>query len=183
MAYDFSLIKNKREEIKEWLKKEISTIRTGRVTPALVENILVDAYGSKIPLKHTASIAVEDAKTLRITPWDASVLKNIEHALVNSNLGTNPIADKQSVRISLPELTEERRKALIKVLSEKLEQSKVSLKLQRDEVWKDIQEKERNGEISEDDKFRLKEKLQEIVDQITEELTGMARHKEEEIKI
>lgn len=181
MPYDFSLIKSKGEEIKEWLKKEITSLRTGRATPALVENILTDVYGSKSPIKHIASISIEDARTLRITPWDASVLKNIEHALINSNLGINPIADKQSVRIFLPELTEERRKSLLKILNEKLEQSKISLKLQRDEIWKDIQAKERNGEISEDDKFRLKDELQKIIEEITEELIGIAKRKEEEI--
>lgn len=182
MAYDFSQTKKKGEEIKEWMKKESASLRTGRATPALVENIPVDSYGSRVPLKHVASISVEDARTLRVTPWDAGVVKNIEHAIIGSNLGVQPIADKQSVRIVMPELTEERRKSLIKILYDKLEEAKISLKLAREEVWKDVQEKERNGEISEDDKFRLKEELQKIIDGFSKEIEEMAERKELEIR-
>lgn len=181
MAYDFSSIKNDSEEIKEWLKKETSSLRTGRATPALVENIMVDSYGTRTPLKHIASISVEDARTIRITPWDAGVLKNIEQSISASNLGIQPIADKQSIRVALPELTEERRKSLIKLLGEKLEEAKVSLKLKREEEWKDIQEKERAGEISEDDKFRHKEELQKIIDKVSADMEEIAKNKEKEI--
>lgn len=163
------------------MKKETSSLRTGRATPALVENIMVDSYGTRTPLKHIASIAAEDARTIRITPWDAGVLKNIEHSISISNLGIQPIADKQSIRISLPELTEERRKSLIKLLNEKLEEARVSLKLKREEEWKDIQEKERSGEISEDDKFRYKEELQKIIDKVSTDLEEIAKNKEKEI--
>lgn len=182
MNYDFSKIKKKTEEIKEYFKTEISSLRTGRANASLVENILVDSYGSKMPLKHVASISVEDARSLRITPWDASVLKNIETAISNSNLGIQPIADKQTIRISMPELSEERRRALTKLLSEKLENAKISLRRERDEAWKDIQEKERNGEIPEDDKFRFKDELQKIIDKTTEELEMISNRKEQEIK-
>jgi ribosome recycling factor len=182
MAYDFSQIKKKGEEIKEWMKKESSSLRTGRATPALVENIIVDSYGSRVPLKHVASISVEDARTLRIAPWDAGILKNIEHAIITSNLGIQPIADKQSVRVTMPELTEERRKSLIKILYDKLEEARISLKLAREEVWKDIQEKEKNGEIPEDDKFRLKDELQKIIDGIFQEIEGVANKKQLEIE-
>ncbi|MFA4890089.1 MAG: ribosome recycling factor [Candidatus Paceibacterota bacterium] len=180
--YDFSQIKKKGEEIKEWMKKESSSLRTGRATPALVENLVVDSYGSRVPLKHVASISAEDARTLRVTPWDAGMLKNIEHAIISSNLGIQPIADKQSVRVTMPELTEERRKSLIKILYDKLEEAKISLKLAREEVWKDVQEKERNGEIPEDDKFRLKDELQKIIDGFSKEIEEMIERKELEIR-
>lgn len=163
------------------MKKETSSLRTGRATPALVENIMVDSYGTRVPLKHVASIAAEDARTIRITPWDTGVLKNIEYSISASNLGIQPIADNQSIRISLPELTEERRKSLIKLLNEKLEEARVSLKLKREEEWKDIQEKERAGEISEDDKFRYKEELQKIIDKVSTDLEEIAKNKEKEI--
>ncbi len=181
MIYNFSGIKDKSEDIKKKFQNEISSLRTGRATPAFVENIMVDSYGAKMPLKHAASINVEDARTLRITPWDISVIKNIENALANSSLGSQPIADKQSIRLTLPELSEERRKALIKVLSEKVEEAKVSLRRERDEVWKNIQAKEREGEIPEDDKFRFKDDLQKIIDKATEEVEEMAGRKEKEI--
>ncbi|MCX6731662.1 MAG: ribosome-recycling factor [Candidatus Parcubacteria bacterium] len=181
MTYDFSKIKNKSEEVKNHLKKEVSSLHSSRANPALVEDIMVDSYGTKMPVKHVATISVEDARTLRITPWDISVLKNIEIALSGSNLGGQPIADKQSIRIALPELSEERRKAIIKVLSEKLEEAKISLRQERDEVWKDIQEKERKGEIPEDDKFRFKEELQKMIDKVNEELEEVAERKKQEI--
>lgn len=181
MTYDFSKIKRKTEEIKEHLKKEIFSLHSSRANPALVEDIMVDSYGTKMPIKHVATISVEDARTLRITPWDISVLKNIESAISSSNLGAQPIADKQSVRIVLPELSEERRKTIIKVLSEKLEEAKVSLRQERDEIWKDIQERERRGEIPEDDKFRLKDEMQKIIDKVTEELEETADRKRQEI--
>lgn len=180
--YDFTQIKKKGEEVKEWMKKESSSLRTGRATPALVENIPVDSYGSRVPLKHVASISVEDARTLRISPWDAGMLKNIEHAIISSNLGIQPIADKQTVRVTMPELTEERRKSLIKILHDKLEEAKISLKLAREEAWKEIQEKEKNGEIPEDDKFRLKDDLQKIIDAISGEIEEVAKKKEAEIQ-
>ena len=182
MAYDFSRIKSKTEETKNWFKTEISSLRTGRANPAVVENILVDSYGSKMPLKHVAAISVDDARTLRVTPWDASILKNIESAVSASNLGIQPIADKQSIRITLPELSEERRNSLLKILREKLEEARITMRKERDEVWKDIQEKERNGEIPEDDKFRFKDELQKIIDRGVEELEEIAGKKEQEIK-
>jgi ribosome recycling factor len=181
MLYDFSKIKRKTEEIREHLKKEIFSLHSSRANPALVEDIIVDSYGTKMPLKHIATISVEDARTLRITPWDISVLKNIEVAISASNLGSQPIADKQSIRLALPELSEERRKSIIKVLSEKLEETKISLRKERDEVWKDIQEKERKGEIPEDDKFRFKDELQKIIDKANEELEEIAERKKQEI--
>lgn len=182
MSYDFSNIKNKAEEIKNHFKNEIASLRTSRATPALVENILIDSYGTKTSLKHLASISIEDAKTLRIAPWDTSILKNIEIAINVSNLGIRPIVDKQSVRLSLPELSEERRDSLLKLLSEKFQEIKISLRQERDEIWKDIQEKERKGEIPEDDKFRFKDELQKIIDKITEELEEIAKRKELEIR-
>jgi ribosome recycling factor len=181
MNYDFSKIKSAVGDIKKKFQGEISSLRAGRASPGLVENIMVDSYGAKMPLKYAASINIEDSRTLRITPWDISVLKNIENALANSSLGSQPISDKQSIRLILPELSEERRKALIKTLSEKIEEARVSLRRERDKVWKDIQEKERKGEIPEDDKFRFKEELQKIIDKATEELEEIAERKEKEI--
>ena len=181
MNYDFSKIKNRGEEIKEWLKKEFIPLRTSRATPALVENILIDSYGSKTPLKHVASITVEDARTLMITPWDHSVLKSMEHAIVGSSVGISPVVDKNSIRLTMPELTEERRKALMKVVSEKLEEAKISLRKARDEVWQDIQNKEKKGEMPEDDKFRFKDELQKVIDKTIKDIEEISERKNKEI--
>lgn len=181
MNYDFSKIKNDGERIKERFKQEVTALRTGRANPSILENLLVDSYGSKTPLKHLASISVEDARTLRVAPWDTSVIKNIESAIASSSLGVQPIADKQSVRVSFPSLTEERRKSLVKILFAKLEESRISLRQSRDHIWKDIQDKEKEGEIPEDFKFRFKDELQKIVDKISGDLEEAAKKKEQEI--
>ena len=167
MNYDFSKIKSEGERVKDRFKQEVASLRTGRATPAMVEDLMVDSYGTKTPLKHLAAISAEDARTLRISPWDASTMKNIENAISTSSLGVQPIADKQTIRISLPGLTEDRRKLLVKTLSAKLEEGRISMRQERDKVWKDIQEKERAGEIPEDFKFRFKDELQKIVDKVS----------------
>jgi len=181
MNYDFSRIKNEGDRVKDRFKQEVASLRTGRATPAMVEDLMVDSYGTKTPLKHLAAISVEDARTLRISPWDASTMKNIESAISSSSLGVQPIADKQTIRISLPGLTEDRRKLLIKTLSAKLEEARIPLRQERDKVWKDIQEGERAGEIPEDFKFRFKDELQKIVDKVSADLEEMSKRKEQEI--
>jgi ribosome recycling factor len=181
MVYDLSPLKNKLPEIKEWLKKELSLLTTGRASPALLDNIAVDYYGAKQPLKHVGAISAEDARTLRIRPWDSSLISQIDQAIRNSSMGLQAIAEKDSVRVIFPELTQERRKALLKTVSEKLEQARISLRKIRDEYWREIQDKEREGKISEDNKYRLKDELQELIDEIQKKLEEMAKTKEKEI--
>lgn len=183
MAYDFSTFKKKAKETEEWLKGELSILRTGRATPALVENIKVDYYGSKTALKAVSAISVEDARTLRIKPWDSDSIMAIEQAVRASELGIQPVIDKDTIRIIFPELTQERRKTLLKVLGDKLEQSKISLRSEREDVWRDIQDKEKEGKISEDEKYRHKEDLQKLVDETSKRLEEIAARKEGEIKI
>ena len=128
-------------------------------------------------MKHLAAISVEDAGLCALLLWDVSVIKNIESAISTSNLGVQPIADKQSIRISLPGLTEERRKALTKILSAKLEESKIPMRQERDKVWKDIQEKERAGEIPRISNFVSKTNFKKIVDKISADLEEMSKRK------
>ena len=182
MPYDLSPVKKKLPEIKEWLKKELSLLRTGRASPALLDNIVVDYYGAKQPLKHLGAISAEDARTLRIKPWDVSLIHQIEQEIRYSDLGLQPIAEKDSLRIIFPELTQERRRTLLKITGEKLEQARISLRKLRDEHWRDIQDKEREGKISEDEKFRLKEELQKLVDGTVKEMEEMVSAKEKEIQ-
>lgn len=146
-----------------------------------MEDLEIDSYGSKMPLKHLAAISTEDARTLNIKPWDKNNIQAIELAVRSSNLGLQPLVDQDIIRIIIPELTEERRGALKKMLKEKLEQAKVSVRRARDEVWSKIQEKERAGEISEDEKFRLKDKMQEKIDAAFKKLEEIADKKEKEI--
>lgn len=181
MAYDFSNFKKEGEQIKEWLSKEFSGIRTGRATPALLDNITIDLYGSKSQIAHIAGITTEDARTLRVSPWDKGQVKAIEKAITAANLGVSVATDESGLRVIFPELTRERRTLLMKIVGEKIEKAKVSMRGERENVLNDIQNKCKDGEISEDDKFKYKEELQDMIDTFKEELEGMGEKKEKEI--
>lgn len=181
MAYDFKYLKEKVAEVETWLQQEFFGIRTGRATPALLDNIRVEAYGSQMPLNQVASVGVEDARTLRIAPYDATLAKDIERAISQSDLGVSVGADERGVRVSFPELTSERRAQLIKLVKDKLEDARISVKKVREEVWDDIQKKEKAKEMAEDEKFRAKDEMQKIVDEANRRLDEMAERKEKEI--
>jgi ribosome recycling factor len=181
MAYDFSKFKNKTNEIEKWLKSEFSSIHTGRAMPALLDGVTVDSYGANTAINHIAAITAEDQKTLRIAPWDKSQIKDIEKAINDANLGVSVSVDDQGLRVFFPELTTERRHAFIKIAKEKLEEARISVRNERDKTWNDIQEKEKNKEISEDDKYRLKDELQKQVDAVNKILEGLENKKEQEI--
>lgn len=180
--YDFKVLQQKIEEGQEWLRKEYQGLRTGRATPTLIDGILVESYGSRVPLNQTANVGVEDARTLRISPWDVSQLKEIEKAITNANLGVGVSSDEKGVRVSFPELTSERRTSLIKIAKERLEDARQSLRGTREEIWSDIQTKEKESEISEDDKFRLKDELQKHIDAGNTALEELFKKKEAEIQ-
>jgi ribosome recycling factor len=181
MSYDFSSFKKKLEGVEDWLTTEYAGVRTGRATPAILDNVYLDSYGTRTPLKHVASISIEDARTIRVAPWDKGQIKGIEKAIGEANLGLSASSDTMGVRVFFPELTSERRIALVKVTREKLEHARVSVRAERDEVWSEIQTLEKEGEIPEDDKFRLKEDMQKFVDQANAKLEEMAERKEREI--
>ena len=181
MVYDFSNLKQKIKDTEEWLLKEYKSVRTGRATPALLDGVQVDSYGSMIPINQVANISIEDARTLRITPWDVSQVKEIEKAITSKNLGVSVSTDEKGVRTSFPELTEENRNMLLKVVKDKLEEARISLRSERDDVWGDIQKKEKEKEISEDDKFTYKDEMQKFIDGGIEKLEMVAVRKEKEI--
>lgn len=181
MNYDFKSLEQKCADTKEWLKREYSSLRTGRANPALLDSIKVNAYGSLMPLKQVANITVEDARSLRIIPWDAALVKDIERAIAQADLGVGTGSDNAGVRVTVPELTSERREQLVKVAKQKLEEARTAVRIARDEVWKDIQDKEREGEISEDDKFRLKEEMQKKIDTTNGDLEQVFGKKEQEM--
>jgi ribosome recycling factor len=180
--YDFSKIQNRSREVENWFRSEISLLRTGRASPALLENIKVDYYGAKALLKSMASISTKDARTLRVAPWDLESITQIEQAIRASELGVQPIVEKNLIRVVFPELTEERRNSLLKILAGKLEEAKISLRREREEVWRDIQDKEQRGELSEDDKYRYKDELQKIIEKSMKTLEETAAKKKEEIR-
>ncbi|MEI6842924.1 MAG: ribosome recycling factor [bacterium] len=181
MSYNFSQFKQNIKDLEEWLKKEMSGIRTGRATPAILDGVKVEAYGSEIPINQLANISVEDARMIRIAPWDASQVKAIEKGIVASDLGLSVVVDGNGIRVVFPELTGDRRLALVKVAKQKLEDARVTLRTEREKIIKDVDAKEKSGELSEDEKFRLKTELQKIVDDSGRTLDEIFSKKEKEI--
>ncbi|MFA6552276.1 MAG: ribosome recycling factor [Candidatus Paceibacterota bacterium] len=182
MVYNFSKFNDEAKRIQDWLQKEFSGIRTSRATPAILDGISVESYGTKMPIKQVANIISEDAKTLRIAPWDASMGKEIEKAIVASNLGLSVASDDKGVRVSFPELTADRRTALIKLAKEKTEEAKISIRKIRDVVMKDIQSKEKEAGMGEDEVKRLKNEAQKLVDTANKKLQEMEERKNKEIQ-
>lgn len=174
-------IKPELEKVVSFFSGELSKIRTGRATPSLVEDILVDVFGQKMPVKQLGAISAPEPRQLVIQPWDKSYVEPIEKAISQSNMGTSPVVDKDVIRINLPTLTEEYRKNLIKLLSEKEEEARKIIRKWREEAWGEIQEKTREGEIREDDKFKAKEELQEMVDEFIKKIEDLGEKKRREI--
>jgi ribosome recycling factor len=181
MAYSFSPLKQKISETEEWLRKEFSMIRTGRATPVILDSIKVDSYGAKMAINQIGSVNVEDPKTLRIIPWDTTQIKNVEKAVIDANLGLSVTADEKGLRIIFPELTSERRQALVKITKQKLEEARITLRVEREKIWDDIQGQEKKGTIGEDDKFRYKDEMQKIIDGANKNLEETGSKKEKEI--
>lgn len=180
--FDFGELKNKSKEVESWLIKEFSAIRTGRANSAILDFVSVEAYGSKMAVKELANIIVEDSRTIKIEPWDMGVGKGIEKAITTSNLGLSVAPFDKGLRVIFPELTAERREQFVKVVGQKLEEAKVSLRGLRDKTSKMIDEKEKAGGMGEDDKFRLKDEMQKIIDECNAKLQELAEKKEKEIR-
>ncbi|HEY9584138.1 MAG TPA: ribosome recycling factor [Candidatus Paceibacterota bacterium] len=181
MQYNFSKFKENLKSVEDWIAKEFSGIRTARATPAILDAIFVEAYGSKMPIKQVATINIEDARTIRIAPFDLTQGKAIEKAITAANLGLSVSADDRGVRVNFPELTAERRTSLLKLAKERLEQAKVSVRKHRDDVVKDIEDKNKKKEMTDDEKFRNKADLQKLVDDFNKKLDEHYSKKEKEI--
>lgn len=177
----FTQFDEKINKTKEHFAGELKSIRTGRANPSILANIMVDAYGAPAPLPHLANIAAPEAKLLTVEPWDKSLLKEIAKAIAASALNLNPTADGNILRVKLPDLTEENRKNLIKIINEKLEQARVSVRQARDEVKKQTENKKKAGEISEDEKFKTIEKLDKKTKETIAELEKTAADKDKEV--
>lgn len=167
--------------IVSWLQDEYGGIRAGQATPALLDSVKAESYGTMTPLNQMSSIGVEDARTLRISPWDASVIPAIERAITDANLGVSVSTDSAGLRVSFPELTSERREQLKKLAKSKLEDARVSVRGARDEAIKDLEKQQKDGDISEDEKFTEKEKIQKKVDECNKKLEELYTAKETEI--
>lgn len=162
-------------------KSEIGTLRTGRATPAMVEDIPVQAYDQKMELKGLASINVPDPKTIVIDPWDKNVIKDIEKALNDSDIGVSPVVDGTVIRLNMPPMTEENRKDMVKILKQKAELARISIRGIREKIRDKIIKAEEAKEISEDERFRGQEELDKHVGELNKEIDKIAEDKEKEI--
>ncbi len=181
MAYNFSQFKQGGDGAVEWLRKEYSGLRTGRATASILDSVLVDSYGSKVPINQLANINLEGSQSIRIVPWDASVSKSIETAIQQSNLGLSVSIDDKGLRVNFPSLTSERRTELTKVAKQKLEEARVRVRNEREKVHSDVEKKEKLNELDKDDAFRAKQDLQKLVDETNKKLEGLFESKEKEI--
>jgi len=163
------------------LDDDLAGIRTGRATPALVEKLLIEYYGTPTPLMQLASISVPEPRSLLIKPFDPSSLKGVEKAILASDLGLTPNNDGKQIRLSLPALTEERRHELVKVVHNRLEECRIAVRNVRRDVHNDMRDFEKEKLISEDDLKRGEEDLQKVTDHNIEEINKHGQHKEQEI--
>jgi ribosome recycling factor len=172
-------LKQQLQRVLDVMKNDIGTIRTGRATPSLVENIVVTVYGGSTKLKvmEVATVGATDAQSLVITPYDASIIDEIRKGIMESNTGLNPMADGQVIRISIPPLTKERREELIKLMKHKLENGKIMVRQTRQKAMDDIKKQD----FPEDDEKRLEKEVQKTVDDMIETIESMGKQKEAEL--
>ena len=174
-------IKPELEKVINFFERELKKIKTSRASPSLVEGILVECFGQKFPLSQLAEISIPEPRQILIQPWDTSYIEGIVKALEKTGLGAAPIVDKNLIRINLPSLSGEFRKDLIRLISEKQEESRKTVRRWREEAWEEIQNGFREGKIREDDKFKGKDELQELIDECNEKIEELAEKKKKEI--
>ena len=162
------------------LKEDLSQIRTGRATPEIVEDILVEAYETKAPVKNYATINIIDAKTISIQPWDKTLVEAVSKGVTDANLGFSSIAEGDRVLVKFPELTEERRKDFVKIMGERVEDARVAVRNVRQKYMKEIDEAESTG-LSEDEADRRREEGEKMVKEMNENIEGLRKSKEEEL--
>lgn len=175
-------ISKRLEDITEWLQKEYSGVRTGQANPGLLDSVKVDSYGTRVSLQQVGSIGIEDARTLRVSLWDASQVTAVEKAVREADLGVSVVSDSTGLRVIFPELTSERRVQLLKLAKSKLEESRVSVRSVRDDAMKDLETRFKANEMGEDDKFVQKEKIQKSVEEYNSKLEVLFIKKERELQ-
>jgi ribosome recycling factor len=181
MQYNFLNFKNELKKTEEFLSKEYGQLNIGRASPMVLDGISIESYGSFVPLKNVASVSIEDPKTLRIAPWDKNHIKSIEKAIVGANLGLSVATDDLGIRVIFPQLTTETRQTLVKVLKEKLEEQRITVRHERVIVLEDIEAKKKEAKITEDEMFAAKEELQKITNETNGNLEAIFEKKQKEV--
>ena len=175
MAYNTNDFKQELKKVEEWLGKEYSQVHTGRATPMVLDSVMVESYGARQPIKNVAGISIEDPKTIRVAPWDKNQIKDIESAIMASNLGLSVVSDSDGVRVIFPMLTTENRTKLAKIIKEKLEDARISVRKSRGD------EMDKLEDLSEDEKKRAKDDVQKCVDESNANLEAIFAKKETEV--
>ena len=165
----------------EAFKEDIRKLRTGRAHAGLLEHVMVDYYGTNVPVKQTANVSVEDARTLVVTPWEKKMVAAVEKAILNSNLGLNPVTAGQVIRVPLPPMTEERRRDLVKVVRQHAESGRVALRNVRREALGELKDALKERMITEDDERRGQEEIQKLTDRYVASVDALLKDKETEI--
>ena len=173
--------KSRMHKSVESTRGELATVRTGRASPHLLDRIQVDYYGTQTPLKQLANIATTEARLLTLTPYDKSQIGAIEKAILESDVGLTPSSDGNVIRLQIPELTEERRKEMVKVVHGVAEEGRVAVRNIRRDVMHDLRELKKDGEVGEDDERRAEGELQKLTDEAIGEIDALLKGKEEEI--
>jgi ribosome recycling factor len=181
MAYDFSSILVQKNSIIDWLKSEYRSIQTGRATPQVLDLVHIDMYGSRTALAHAAGITIEDPRTIRVSPWDKSVIGQMEKAINDADLGLSVSSDSDGLRVHFPSLTTETRTKLVKLLKDRLEDARVRVRALREETNKSIDAQAKEGVYGEDEQKKYREDMQKIVDGANGELEDHFQKKEKEV--
>lgn len=177
MSFNYTTFDTGLKETTDWLSREYSRVHTGRASPILLDGVMVEAYGSLQPIKNVGSINIEDARTLRLSVWDKTVIKDVERAIIAANLGLTVAVDGDGMRVIFPLLTTENRAKLVKVLKEKLEDARITVRKERERALDDL----KSQELPEDDEHRAKEDIQKKVEEVNKKLEAIFSSKEEEI--
>lgn len=174
-------VRPEMDKVVVFFEGELAKFRTGRANPSLVEDVVVDCFGQKFPLKQLAAISVPEPKQISIQPWDKSYIEGIVSALQKTGVGSNPVVDREAIRVNLPPMTDEYRKELSRIISGKQEESRQTIRRWREQAWEEVQEQAKAGKIREDDKFRAKDDLQKMVDEYNKKIEDLGEKKKKEI--
>lgn len=171
------------DAVLEWVKHEITGIRTGRAHSSMVEDMVVDYMGSKLRIKELATISTPEPRVIFIQPWDKGAIPLIENAIKNSPLGLNPMSDSNGVRLTIPSLTEERRKEFTKLLHQKAEEARIKARQIREDILKKVQNAVKDKTAREDDLHKAKEEIQKIIDDVNKRIDELVKKKEKELTL
>jgi ribosome recycling factor len=177
MSYNLTNFKGELKKAEDFLSKGYSELNIGRASPMVLDSVSVESYGQRQPIKNVASVSIEDPKTLRINPWDKSVIKEIEKSIMAANLGLSTAVDDSGIRVIFPQLTGETRQKLVKVLKDKLEDARISVRKIRQDEMDSLQK----AELTEDESKRTKDEIQKIVDETNKNLEAIFSKKEQEV--